>query len=70
MRRWQAERRKHYPTAANLSVKADAAASREARGELEPEQALRRKRLQEVKTLACNATTAFAPLPLDQDLGG
>lgn len=46
--RWQAERRKHYPTAANLVQKEEAAASRQARGELEPEQALRRKRLQEV----------------------
>ncbi|DBB02481.1 TPA: hypothetical protein ACH3X3_011475 [Trebouxia sp. C0006] len=46
--RWQAERRKHYPTAANVTRKSEAVAEREARGELEPETALRRKRLQEV----------------------
>ena len=47
--RWQAERRKHYPTAANMNLKAEAAAQRQARGELEPETALRQKRLQEVQ---------------------
>ena len=46
--RWQAERRKHYPTAANLTHKAEEEAGRHARGELEPEQKLRRQRLQEV----------------------
>lgn len=46
--RWQAERRKHYPTAANVTRKSEAVAEREARGELEPETALRHKRLQEV----------------------
>jgi hypothetical protein len=46
--RWQAERRKHYPTADNVTRKSEAVAEREARGELEPETALRRKRLQEV----------------------
>ncbi len=48
--RWQAERRKHYPTEANVSRKSDAVAEREARGELEPDTALRRKRLQEVQS--------------------
>lgn len=47
--RWQAERRKHYPTAANQEKKAQAATDRQARGELEPDQALRRQRLQEVR---------------------
>ena len=48
--RWQAERRKHYPTAANQEKKAKAVTDRQARGELEPDQALRRQRLQEVCT--------------------
>ncbi|KAL0037580.1 hypothetical protein WJX77_003637 [Trebouxia sp. C0004] len=46
--RWQAERRKHYPTAANVTRKSEAVVEREARGELEPDTTLRRKRLQEV----------------------
>lgn len=59
--RWQAERRKHYPTAANMAQKAEAAASRDARGELEPEQALRRKRLQEVPPPTTPPCPPFSP---------
>ncbi|KAL3139054.1 hypothetical protein ABBQ32_005852 [Trebouxia sp. C0010 RCD-2024] len=70
--RWQAERRKHYPTAVNVAQKADAAASRDARGELEPEQALRRKRLQEVlvrqRELGLAQIAGTSDMPIDGQL--
>ena len=46
-----------------MTRKSEAVAEREARGELEPETALRRKRLQEVHSHSMHTTSQFVVMP-------
>ena len=46
--RWQEERRKRYPTDANVAKRASEASARRQRGELDPEAEARQLRLHEV----------------------